>query len=242
VSAEVHVSDLRGEACTLRRDQWSRWIRRDPAGLRGVALHQWDSPVGTEGRLRQRYGGEAEALARRAMSAAYTISCGVGQRTGTPVVALAHPPERYTYASDSACGEFIAVGVMGLFPFEEDDRRAKHTAVTPEMQAAVDRALDEAVAMLPGDGPWPLITHRQAINGKGDHVQCPGEAVVMMALRSPAVRNGLLVPDPDMTIVPEFGRCWPESWRRHLARDGEHIEAREEELRLIPASRLGDFG
>jgi len=37
-----------------------------------------------------------------------------------------------------------------------------------------------------------------------------------MALRSPSVRDGLLVPDPDLVIVPEWGKAWPASWRRHL--------------------------
>ena len=219
-TAEVRVVDLRGEACVLRPGQWSPHLRRDPAKLRGVVLHTWDAVVGTEGRLRQRYGGEAAALGHRGAKAPYGISCGVGLMSGDPVVSLAHPPERYTFASDSACGEYLAVGVMGLFPFDEADRKPRHTAITDAWQAAVDRALAEAVAMLGGDGPHALITHRQAINGKGDHERCPGEAVVMMALRSPAVRDGLLVPDPDLVIVPKWGRPWPESWRRHQARPG----------------------
>ena len=184
--------------------------------MRGVVLHQWDAEVGTEGRLRFRFGSEAEALGQRAAFAPYNISAGVGLLTGAPVVALAHPLERYTFASDSACGEWVSVGVMGLFPFEETDRKPHHTTVTDAWQAAVDRALAEAVAMLPGEGPWSLITHRQAINGRGDHVRCPGEAVVAMALQSPSVRDGLLVPDPDLVIVPEWGKAWPASWRAHL--------------------------
>lgn len=213
---EVHVVDLRGEPCILRRGQWSPHTPRKREALRGVVLHQWASPVGTEARLRQRYKSEAEALGRRGSKAPYTISAGVGQLTGVPVVSLAHPPERYTFASDDASGDYIAVGVMGLFPFEEHDRRPHHTNVSDALQAAVDRALQEAVAMLGGDGPWSLITHRQGINGVGDHVCCPGEAVMMMALRSSAVRDGLLVPDPDHVILPAFGKAWPESWRSHL--------------------------
>ena len=213
---EVHVVDLRGEACILRRGQWSPHTPRKREALRGVVLHQWASPVGTEARLRQRFKSEAEALGRRGAKAPYTISCGVGQLTGVPVVSLAHPPDRYTFASDDASGDYIAVGVMGLFPFEEADRRPHHTEVSDALQAAVDRALQEAVAMLDGDGPWSLITHRQSINGAGDHACCPGESVVMMALRSSAVRDGLLVPDPDHVILPAFGKVWPESWRRHL--------------------------
>lgn len=220
----VLVVDLRGEPCVLRRDQWTPHVRRNPSKLRGVVLHQWAAKVGTGGRLRQRYGGEAEALARRAPSAAYTISAGVGLLTGAPVVSLAHPAERYTFASDAACGDYLAVGVMGLFPYEEAGRKPHHTEVTDALQAAVDEALAQAVAMLGDDGPHVLITHRQAINGRGDHERCPGEAVVMMALRSPAVRNGMLVPDADLVMVPEWGRPWPASWRAHL--NSEHCESR----------------
>lgn len=238
-AGQVHITDLRAERCILRPDQWTPHLRRDPAVLRGVALHQWDTPVGTEGRLRLRYGGEAEALGRRAAKAPYTLSCGVGQLTGVPVVALAHPPERYTYASDSACGEYLAVGVMGAFPFEEVARKPHHTEVTDAMQAAVDRALAEAVAMLQGPGPWALITHRQAVNGRGDHVQCPGEAVVMMALRSPAVRDGLLVPDPDLVIVPKWGQRWPQSWRAHLTASAVRVAS---EHHALPFSPVGEDG
>ena len=213
----VLVVDLRGEPCVLRRDQWSPHLRRDPSRFRGVVLHQWASHVGTEARLRAKYKGEAGALARRGQHAPYAISCGVGLVTGEAVVSLAHPPERYTYASDSACAEFVSVGIMGRFPFEEDDRvEPRDTALTLALFAAVNRALSEAVAMLPGDGPWPLITHRQSINGPRDHVLCPGEASVVLAVASSAVRDGLLVPDPDYVVLPDWGRPWPASWRRHL--------------------------
>jgi hypothetical protein len=238
----VHLTDLRSEPCVLRRGQWTPHTRRDPARMRGVVLHQWDAEVGTEGRLRFRYGGEAEALGQRAAFAAYTISAGVGLLTGVPVVSLAHPVERYTFASDSACGEWIAVGVMGLFPFKEAGRKPHHTTVTDAWQAAVDRALAEAVKMLPDDGgPWSLITHRQGINGRGDHVRCPGEAVVAMALRSPSVRDGLLVPDPDLVIVPEWGKTWPASWRAHLASKPSAARVASEH-HALPFSPVGDDG
>ena len=239
---DVHLTDLRGEPCVLRRGQWTPHTRRDPARMRGVVLHQWDAEVGTEGRLRFRFGSEAEALGQRAAFAAYTISAGVGLLTGVPVVSLAHPVERYTFASDSACGEWVAVGIMGLFPFEEVARKPHHTSVTDAWQAAVDRALAEAVKMLPEDGgPWSLITHRQGINGRGDHVRCPGEAVVAMALRSPSVRDGLLVPDPDLVIVPEWGKAWPESWRAHLASKPSAARVASEH-HALPLSPVGDDG
>jgi len=93
--------------------------------------------------------------------------------------------------------------------------------------------------MLQGPGPWALITHRQAVNGRGDHVNCPGEAVVMMALRSPAVRDGLLVPDPDLVIVPKWGQCWPQSWRAHLTASAARVAS---EHHALPFSPVGDDG
>ncbi len=212
----VYVVDLRGEACVLLRTQWSPHVKRDPKALKGIVLHQWASKVGTEGRLRLKFGSEAEALGQRCNRVTYGISAGVGERDGVPVVSLAHPPERYTYASDDACSEYISLGVMGLFPFEEETRTDKHTIVTRELMAAVNRGIEEALAQMEGEGPWALITHRQGINGRHDHVQCPGEAVVRMALLSDAVLDGRLVPDPDLVLMPKWGRPWPDSWRQHL--------------------------
>ena len=214
---EVHVVDRRVDPCRLLRNQWSPHHVRDPAKFKGIAIHQWATKVSTEGRLRIRYGSEAEALGRRGVKVTYGISAGVGEIEGVPVVSLAHPPERYTYASDSACSDYISIGVMGLFPYTEDQRVAgKHTEVTPALIAAVNEAIEQAIAQMQGDGPWALITHRQGINGRGDHEECPGEAVVAMALMSDAVKDGRLVPDPDLVLVPKWGKPWPEAWRRHL--------------------------
>ncbi len=215
----ARVFDLSQEPCELAPYRWARHRRRDPARLVGVVLHQWYTEVGTEQRHRLRYG-EPMALARRALAAPYTISCGV-TRAGEPVVALAHPLERYTYSSDAGNAHWISVGVMGLFPFkaERHDPR-RHTAVTEALAAAVDSALRGAAQLLMenslADAPWPVITHRQCANGPGDHVTCPGEAVVEMALRSLPVAEGTLVADPDRLLLPQHGLPWPESWRRHL--------------------------
>lgn len=217
--------DLFNEPVQLKRRQWNPQRRRDPAALLGVVLHQWDTPVGTRAIHRARYG-EAEALARRALAAPYTISCGVTEHGDEPIVVLAHPPERYTNASDSACGEWLAIGVMGRFAFDAKDEEAnggrEFTTATPALTLAIGAALDLAVRLLgaPGeryeDAPLRLITHRQAVNGRGDHRECPGEEVVMMAMRADAVRRGLIVPDPDLVLVPEWGRGWPDHWRAHL--------------------------
>ena len=37
-----------------------------------------------------------------------------------------------------------------------------------------------------------------------------------MALQSEAVRRGAIVPEPDLVLLPEWGRPWPDAWRRHL--------------------------
>ena len=214
------VVDLRAEPCILRPWQWSRWARRDPLELRGVAMHQWASPVGTTPQNRARYGEEV-ALARRGMATTYAINAGV-TRGQVPVVGLVHPVERYTFSSDAANLAWISLGVMGLFAFDEHAvRTARHAVVTPALQAAVDAALEEAVAMLreahgADAGPWEVITHRQAINGRGDHAQCPGAEVVAMACASDAVRRGELVMSPDLVLDAAWGKPWPASWRRTL--------------------------
>lgn len=216
---KVQVFDLRGEPVALEPREWSPRRRREPARLLGVVLHQWGSKVGTTGANRLRHG-EPEALARRAPAAPYHVSCGV-TRSGVPVVALAHPLERYTHASDAGNLSYISVGVMGLFPFEAEQRNpARHSPVTDVLRAAVDRALLEAALMLeaaqPGGGPWHLVTHRQCANGQDDHFACPGEDVVDMAVRSLVVTGGALVPDPDLVLLPEHGKPWPAAWRRCL--------------------------
>lgn len=215
---QVQRFDLRGEPIVLAPEKWNPHMLRDPRTMRGVVLHAWDVSVGTEARLRMSLGGEGPALARRALGAPYNVCGGVGRITGVPVVVLAHPVERYTHASDAACRDFVSVGLMGRFPFTAgEDNGRPGTVITDALQAVVDAALDEAVKMLPeGDRPHLLITHRQACNGQRDHFNCPGEAAVMMALRSPAVRSGLLVPDPELVLVAGVGRPWPGHWRRHF--------------------------
>lgn len=210
--------DLSASPVVLRPRRWNPLAHRDPAAQRGIVSHSWASKVGTTAAERLRHG-EPLALARRALEAPYTISAGVTSR-GVPVVALAHPVTRYTYASDAGCSDFISIGIMGVFPFEESTRNAtRHTALTVAMLAAVNDAMEWAAEILAesaGDGPHIYITHRQCINGRGDHAQCSGEAVVKMCLASQAVASGRIIADPDLVLVPEFGRPWPASWRSHL--------------------------
>lgn len=220
--ADVRVVDLTGEPVLLTSKQWNPRRRRDPAQLRGIILHSWDTEVGTTAVNRAKYG-EPEALARRGMKAEYTITTGVTRHGGEPVVGLVHPLERYTFASDAGCSEWLAIGVHGQFAFETDD--AEHngghefTPESPALVLAVGAAIDLAVRLLGGTSrpaPLALITHRQAVNGRGDHRTCPGEAVVRMAMQSEDVQRGLVVPDPDLVLVPDWGRDWPASWRRHI--------------------------
>lgn len=213
--------DLSREPHELDAREWSRTKRRDPGELVGVVLHQWASPVGTQAHLRRKYGGEAAALAHRGLAVPYTLVAGVTERSGEPIAALCHPIERYTFASDNACGHYVAIGVMGLFPFEEAGRGLKHSPVTAALAAAVDECLAWVAELLDPhrapDAPlMSLITHRQAINGPRDHVQCPGEAVVAMACASDWVRLGAYRPMPDLVLVDGVGKPWPPSWRSHL--------------------------
>jgi hypothetical protein len=220
----VLVFDLRDQPHRLSPKEWTPHVRRDQADLRGVALHAWGvRSVGTEARLRRR-DGEPLALARRALATPYGISCGVTERGGRPVVAVAHPLERYTMASDCGNAHYLAVGIMGLFAFTPREHVAsRHTPATDALRAAVAVALEVAVDLLAehAAGPFELITHRQCANGSRDHFACPGEAAVEMALASPAARDGLLVPDPDLRLDPRHGLAWPDPWRRHLQAQAE---------------------
>lgn len=211
----VALFDLRAEPCELAAVRWAPHKRRDPSRLRGIVLHSWAVKVGTAPESRRRYG-EPLALARRALAAPYFASGGL-TRAGLGVAALAHPVERYTYASDAGNSEWLAVSVMGAFPFTEAKRRPHHSLMSDALAEVIAEMLAHAVKHMAeatgSSGPFPLITHRQTINGKGDHAACPGEAVVRAALRSPAVVDGALVPDPDLVLVPEWGRAWPAEWR-----------------------------
>ena len=211
------VFDLRAEPVELQRGEWAPSITRDPSALRGVIMHSWGAKVGTEPRLRRRYGGEAAALAHRALGTPYGISAGVTS-AGVPVVVLAHPAERYTFASDDGNAQWLAIGVMGLFPAYERDRRPVHSIVTEGLRAAVDMALQlAAVEYLGGREGLDLIAHRQACNQPRDHFACCTEAVVSMVCTSPAVLGGLFVPRPDIVLNDHTARPWRADWRRHIA-------------------------
>ena len=228
---EVQVFDLRGEPPQIPEARWTPHVRRDPSQLRGVALHGWGvRQVGTLASQRARYG-EPLALARRALRTPYGITAGVTAHGKVPVVAVAHPLERYTYASDAGNMHFLAIGVMGLFPFVEAQRSVyRHTPHLAAMQAAVDRALEVAADLLAEQGVRAplLVTHRQLVNGRRDHVCCPGEAVVQMALRSPSFELGGFRADPDLVLDREHGLPWPDEWRPHLWPTSARAEKREQ--------------
>lgn len=225
----VQVFDLREVDHQLARNEWTPHLTRDPADLLGVVLHAWGvRSVGTMSSMRARYG-EVLALAMRALATPYGISCGVTALGGVPVVAIAHPIARYTFASDAANANYLSIGVMGLFAYNVDDPRDKYTEMTPTLGKAIGVALQVAADLLPGNGPHALITHRQCANQHDDHLACPGELLVAEALASSAVRDGRLVADPDLVILPKFGKAWPEHWRRHLARPQEADAERPQE-------------
>lgn len=218
---KVQRFDLSGEPHELDPREWNSRVRRDPTKMLGAVMHQWDTDVGTTAANRRKYGNEAAALAHRGLAVPYTLVAGVTARSGEPVAALVHPLERYTFASDNASGHYVAIGVMGTFPYEEARRTQRHTPLTAALAAAVDECLAWVVELLDAHrgadaGPLNLITHRQACNGPRDHFNCPGEAVVGMACASEWVRLGAYRPLPDAVLVEGVGKPWPEAWRRHL--------------------------
>jgi pimeloyl-ACP methyl ester carboxylesterase len=224
VTAPVQVFDFRSEPVQLKRGQWAEGIARDPESQRGVVMHSWGTKVGTTIANRRKYGSEAEALARRALAATYLISAGVTS-TGIPVVVLAHPVERYTFASDAANRDWTPIGVMGLFPAYERNRTLMHSVVTDALRAAVDTALFIAAAeCLGGREGLDLIAHRQACNQSSDHFACCTEAVARMVCESEAVAQGLFIPRPDITLH-ELSRPWKPDWRRHIVQRSPPVTA-----------------
>lgn len=219
----VQVFDLRAEPVELERHRWSPNARRDPATLLGVLLHQVGDQVGTTAPNRVRYG-EPLALARRALRMPYHLAYGA-TRAGVPVVVLAHPVEWYLFHGDAGNAHWISVAALGLFPYNEDRRvparhgeAPTHGCASPSpLELAAEKALELAWALLPGLGdPHRLITHRQACNEPTDHLACPGELPVALALRALPVLDGRLLPDPDLVLRPGIGKPWPAAWRRHL--------------------------
>ena len=220
--AAVRHFDLSRQEHRLTGRQWNPRRQRALAEMRGGILHAWDTQVDTMAIDRARHG-EPLALARRGLGTPYTICAGVTEHSGEPIVALIHPPERYTFASDAGNAEWMAIGVMGRFPFKDPDPMTAAPGESRETDAmilAVGAALDLAARLFGAGerdaGPRGLITHRQAVNGRGDHRGCPGEGVVRMAMQADAVRRGAFVPEPDIVLVDEYGRPWPDAWRRHL--------------------------
>jgi hypothetical protein len=224
VTEPVQVFDFRALPVQLKRKQWAEGITRDASAQRGVVGHSWGTKVGTEIRLRRKYGSEAAALAMRSLDASYHISAGVTS-TGVPVVAMAHPVERYTYASDAANREWTSIGVMGLFPAYERNRTLMHSVVTDALRAAVDTALYlAATEYLGGREGLDFIAHRQACNQSSDHFACCTEAVARMVCESSAVAQGLFVPQPDITLH-ELSRPWKPDWRRHIVQRSPPVTA-----------------
>ena len=215
MTAAVQVFDLRGEPCGLGPGQWAPLVTRSAEDQRGGCMHSWGVKVGTTSANRRRFGGEAAALARRALAAPYHISWGV-TRAGVPVVALAHPVERYTFHGDHANREFIGIGAMVYAPSYEASRTTAHTAITDAHRAAMDMALQlAAVEYLGGREGLDLIAHRNACNQPKDHYGCCTEAVVAIACESSAVQSGVFIPRPDVRLH-DLSRAWKPAWRRHI--------------------------
>mgnify|MGYP006374144973 FL=1 len=247
-ASHVTVIDLRARPHRLTPHEWSPHVRRDPARIVGIVLHQWGTPVSPKADDLLRLGPVA-ALAERALGVPYGISVGVAQTKDGPrgVVVLAHPIERYTHASDAGNRDYLAIGVMGRHPFREEERvDSRHAPMTDVLRAAISVAIGEAMHMIDDasrgganadHGALRLITHRQCANGPRDHFSCPGEAVLSAALDSVAVMNGAVVPNPELVLLPEFGKPWPAEWRRHLRPEPQSVLTFDmAEVFSVPAS------
>jgi len=215
VTEQVLVFDLRAEPCELKRGEWAPLVTRSAEDQRGACLHSWGVAVGTTIANRRRWGSEAHALARRALAAPYHISWGV-TRGGVPVVALAHPVERYTFHGDHANRDFVGIGGMVYAPSYERNRTTAHTVITDAHRAAMDMALQlAAVEYLGGREGLDLIAHRNACNQSSDHYGCCTEAIVALACGSSAVSSGVFIPRPDVRLH-DLSRAWKPDWRRHI--------------------------
>ena len=215
MSEQVLVFDLRAESCELARGQWSSTVVRSAEDQRGACLHSWGVEVGTTIVNRRRWGSEAHALARRALAAPYHISWGV-TRGGVPIVALAHPVERYTFHGDHANRDFVGIGGMVYAPSYERNRTTAHTVITDAHRAAMEMALElAAVEYLGGREGLDLIAHRNACNQSSDHYGCCTEAIVALACGSSAASSGVFIPRPDVRLH-DLSRAWKPDWRRHI--------------------------
>lgn len=224
MTAPVLVFDLRAEPCELKPGQWAPLVTRSAEGQRGACLHSWGTAVGTTIANRRRWGSEAAALARRALAVPYHISWGV-TRGGVPVVALAHPVERYTFHGDHANRDFVGIGGMVHAPAYERSRTTTHTRITDAHRAAMDMALElAAIEYLPEREGLDLIAHRNACNQPGDHFGCCTEAVIALACGSSAVSGGVFIPRPDERLH-DLSRVWPPAWRRHIAASAPPVAA-----------------
>ena len=216
MTEQVLVFDLRAEPCELAPGQWAPLVTRSAEDQRGACLHSWGVEVGTTIASRRRFGSESAALARRALRVPYHISWGV-TRGGVPIVALAHPVERYTFHGDHANRDFVGIGGMVYAPSYERGRTTAHTPITDAHRAAMDMALElAAVEYLGGREGLDLIAHRNACNQSSDHYGCCTEAVVALACGSSAVQSGVFVPRPDVCLH-RLSRAWKPEWRRHIA-------------------------
>ena len=247
MTEQVLIFDLRAEPCELAPGQWAPLITRPAEDQRGACLHSWGVEVGTTIANRRRFGSEAHALARRALRVPYHISWGV-TRGGVPIVALAHPVERYTFHGDHANRDFVGIGGMVYAPSYERSRTTAHTAITDAHRAAMDMALGlAAVEYLGGREGLDLIAHRNACNQSSDHYGCCTEAVVALACGSSAVASGVFIPRPDVCLH-RLSRAWKPDWRRHIVASAPPVttppvdEAAVADAQMAIADMVARFG
>lgn len=227
----VQLFDLRGEKPILPARAWSPFTPRIPKDSKGVCLHQMGSNPKTDPVARSRMGDTA-STAQAALAYPYHVAVGL-TASKTPIVVLAHPPERYLFGGDSSNGSHLQCCVLGKYPFAEPKNQHR-SKVSLELRAAMVVGLQECVRLLEewtlGSGPWELLAHRQACNSEA-HPDCPGEGIMGLALTVLEVHPlaDLLFPAPDEVLTPPHSKPWPDSWRSHLPSERPPPDVPQEE-------------
>lgn len=204
----------------------TRPIKRDPASLDRIILHQWGAVVGVSSAARRRVAegksSELLELATRATRAPYHFGAGCDS-SGQGFAVRAWEPWVYTWASNALNRRSLAVGIMGRFPkMSARWVAARHTPLdqVEPLMAAGRLAVELAAANIPeADDPPLVLTHSQIIGEPSGHDRSsdPGEIVIELVV-APLVAAGVIRVDPDH--AQDHGDPWPEAWRRHVEASG----------------------
>lgn len=179
-----------------------------------ICAHQFGVVFSTSARQRAAAGGDVElARARRTLRTPYHVSALVA--TGRPQVVTAWGADLYTNHAGALNRYSIGLGIEGLYPRDERQRAARHTAhpcsgARAALEAAVPEALSACVDLLrevlPPGARIGLVTHCQSSDDRGAD---PGELLMRLLVPAAADLGVDLVPD----LVWGSGLPWPSSWR-----------------------------